>query len=122
MSLLIDSSGWIEHFINGPKASSYSKFILGKEEIVIPTLVLFEVYRKIKKMSQEEDAIFAVTQMQRCQIVPLDDELALFAADLSLQHKLGMADSIVYATVLSAKARLVTSDNDFRNLPDVILI
>ncbi len=122
MSLVIDSSGWIEFFGAGPKMQKYSRYILGSEEILVPSLVLFEVYKKIKKTLGEDDALLAVTQMQKGKEVPFDTDLALFAADVSLRHELAMADSIVYATALSCKARLVTSDNDFRHLPGIIFI
>ena len=122
MSSLIDSPGWIEFFGAGPKGEAFAKYLLGSGDIIVPTLVLFEVYRKIKKLKGEEDAIFAATQMGRQKMIPLDDEMALYAADLSLKHDLAMADSIVYATALIHQAKLITSDNDFRKLPNVIIL
>ncbi len=122
MTSLIDSSGWIEFFGAGPKGDAFAKYLLGADEIIVPTLVLFEVYRKIKKLKGEEEAIFAATQMGTQTMVPLDDETALYAADLSLKHDLAMADSIIYATALTHQAKLVTADNDFRQLPDVVIL
>lgn len=120
--VVVDSSGWMEHFRGGPRAGEFAPYLLGKEEVAVPTIVIFEVYRKIKKVSSEEDAIFAVTQMRRCSVTDLDDDLALQAADLSLKYRLAMADAIVYATAIFLEARLVTSDNDLRNLPGVVFI
>lgn len=60
--------------------------------------------------------------MHRAQVVPLDESLAIEAADLSLAHGLAMADAIVYATALRQGATLVTSDADFDGLADVVLI
>ena len=54
--------------------------------------------------------------------MPLTDELALVAADLSLAHKLPMADSIVLATAQAHGADVVTSDADFADIPGVVYI
>lgn len=122
MSIVIDSSGWIEFFGGLSKANQFSKYILGRDALLVPTLVLFEVYKKVKKVIGEEKAIYSVTQMQRGSLIDLDPNLALYAADISLRHNLAMADSIVYSTALFHKAKLITGDNDFKNLPDVVLI
>jgi toxin FitB len=122
VTYVIDSSGWIEFFAGGKKGNQHARYILSKKTLLLPSLVIFEVYKKIKKSIGEHKAIWAVTQMDKAACIPLDQELALYAADLSLQHKLAMADSIVYATARRHKAQLVTSDNDFRDLEDVILI
>jgi len=60
--------------------------------------------------------------MEKRHMVPFDSRLAFHAADISLKHGLALADSLVYATALSQHARLVTSDNDFRGLPGVVLV
>ena len=117
--VLIDSSGWVELFCGGSKAKKFEKFILEPYELIVPSLVIFDVYRKIKKTLGESKAIFAVTQMQRGTEVGLDAHLALYAADISLSHPLPMADAIVYATALFHKALLITADNDFRGLAEV---
>lgn len=122
MKHVVDSSGWIEYFSGGGKATEYEPHICKVNELIIPALVIFEVYKKIKNTLNEESAVFSVTQMQRGQLVPLDDELAMFAADLSLKHKLAMADSIIYATAQLHDAHLYTSDADFKHLPDVTVI
>ena len=71
-------------------------------------------------MLGEEEAIDAVAAMQKTQVMPLTDELALIAADLSFLHKLPMADAIVLATAQAHDADVVTSDADFKDLPRVI--
>lgn len=119
---VVDSSGWIEYFSAGSKSAQYEKYISHAEKIILPSVVLFEVYRKIKKVRGEEDALFVITQMQKCSQIPFDAHIALQAADLSLRHSLAMADAIVYATAQIHKVELITSDNDFRKLPDVVVI
>ncbi|MBI2336026.1 MAG: type II toxin-antitoxin system VapC family toxin [Deltaproteobacteria bacterium] len=122
MNYVIDSSGWIEFFFGLPKKDKFSHYILGKDPLLTPSLVLFEVYKKIKQNSSESEALLAISQMQKGTTIPFNDDLALLCADLSIKHKLPMADAIVYGTTLAHQAKLVTADNDFRGLKDVILI
>lgn len=121
-SFIVDSCGWIEYLSGGPKAGKYEIYLSHPERVVVPTLVLFEVYRKIKKVRDEEDALLIATQMQKGRVIAVDPGLALTAADLSLKHGLAMADAFIYATVIVTQSTLVTSDNDFRKLPRVIVI
>lgn len=116
---VIDSSGWIEFFTDGPLAKEYANRLRNLAEIITPVIVLYEVYKRLKRDLSEDDAIVAVSAMQRTQIVAIDQELALTAADLSLEHSLAMADAIVLATAQRFRAELVTSDRDFEGLPNV---
>ena len=118
--ILIDSVGWIEFFTEGPLAAKYAKHFESISEVLVPTLVLYEVYRKIKRERGGENGEIAVSLMQRGQTRLLTEELALQAVDLGLRHGLAMADSIVYATAISAQAKLITSDKDLKDLPNVI--
>lgn len=122
MSLVVDSSGWLEFFFKTSNKEKFSSYILGKEKVFVPSLVLFEVYKKIKKSLSEAEALLAIAQMKKEEVVPLDDESALLAADLALEYKLAMADAVVYATARRCQATLVTADNDFRGLPHVVVL
>ncbi len=117
---VVDSSGWLEYFTGGRLAKCYAPYIEKRSELLVPTLVLYEVYRWIKKHDSEEVAVKYVAQMSQSKIIDLHDSLALLAADLSLEHHLAMADSIVYASALSHHAKLVTSDSDFKKLEGII--
>jgi predicted nucleic acid-binding protein len=117
--IVIDSSGWLEFLTDGPVADEYAKYLRKTAEVVTPTIVIYEVYKRAKRVLGEEEAIDAVAAMQKTQVVPLTDELALIAADLSLLHKLPMADAIVLATAQAHDADVVTSDGDFKDLPRV---
>ena len=64
----------------------------------------------------------AVSALHRATIVPVDETLALEAADLSLAHRLAMADSLVYATARRYSATLVTTDADFAGLPGATVL
>ena len=87
-----------------------------------PTIVLYEVYKLIKRERSEEEAFLAASQLMRTRVVPLSEELAISAADVALEHGLAMADAIVYATAQREGAALVTGDADFRGLPGVRVI
>jgi predicted nucleic acid-binding protein len=83
---------------------------------------VYEVYKVIRRDLSEERAIEAVSVLRRATIAPVDEALALEAADASLAHGLAMADSLVYATARRYGATLVTGDADFEALPDTIVI
>lgn len=119
---LVDSSGWLEFFGDGSLADKYAAYLSETDQVVTPTIVLYEVYRWIKRQRTEEDALVAAAQMQKTRIEPLTETVALTAADLGLEHGLAMADAIVYATALLRSTELVTSDRDFADLPGVTYI
>jgi predicted nucleic acid-binding protein len=116
---LVDSSGWIEFFTGGPLAGRYEPLLMNEAEVVTPTIVLYEVYKLVKRERSEEEALQAVAVMERTKVVDLTATIALAAADLALEHGLAMADAVVYATARAEGVRLVTSDGDFSGLPDV---
>lgn len=120
--ILVDSCGWLEYFSDGPLAGKYCRYLANAHEIIVPTIVLYEVYKKIKRETAEEQALLAVAQMKTSIIVPLKESIALTAADMSLQFSLPMADAIVYATARSENALLVTSDEHIRGLESVKFI
>ena len=120
----IDSYGWIERFTNGPKAPQYNQIIESTEpeNIVTSIVVLYEVYKKIKKIKGEEEALLAIAALSQTTIVPVDQTIALEAADYSLENNLHFSDSLVYATARHWKVRLYTSDSDLGPLTSVCLI
>ncbi len=122
MKTLVDSSGWIEFFSDGPLAGQYASYLLPSAQLVTPTLVVYEVYKKIKRECGEETALLAVARLNATEVVPLTTPLALIAADLSLKHSLAMADAVIYATACDREARLITSDADLKNLPGVVYL
>lgn len=121
---LIDSYGWIEYFAEGPLAERYAPYIENSDETntITPSVVVFEVYRRLKKEKGEEIALEAYAQISRTRIMELDAHLALVAADTSLKSGLGMADSIVYSTAKTCGAELVTSDQHMKGLDGVRFI
>lgn len=117
--IVIDSSGWIEFFTDGSLSAAYAGRLRNLPAILTPVIVLYEVYKRLKRELSEDDAVVAVSAMQRTRIVPITSELALTAADLSLEHGLAMADALILATARLYRAELVTSDSDFEQIPGV---
>jgi predicted nucleic acid-binding protein len=116
---VVDSSGWIEYLTNGAEADFFAAAILDERELVVPTLSIFEVYRKVLQSREENDALAVVPLMSRGTIVDLTPDLAVAGAELSVQHKLLMADSIILATARAWRATLWTQDADFEGLEGV---
>lgn len=107
-----------------PKARQYKQIIESTQpkEIVTSVVVLYEIYKKIKKVKGEEEALLAVAALSQTTIVPVDQSISLEAADYSLEHNLHFADALVYATARHWKAKFYTSDNDLKALKDVCLV
>ena len=98
--IAIDSYGWIERFTNGPKANKYNEIIdqTRPAEIVTSVVVLYDVYRKVKKIKGEQIALENVAALTQTHVVPVDDTLSLEAADYSLEYGLHFSDALIYAT------------------------
>ena len=120
--ILLDSSVWIEYFSDGPLSDKLAVYVQDPENILTPTIVLYEVYKKARLNFPEKFAIEAVGQLKRTFVVPLTDNIALAAVDISLKHSLAMADAIIYATAVEYGCKVVTSDAHFENLENVVYI
>jgi predicted nucleic acid-binding protein len=120
----IDSYGWIERFTNGPKAPQYNQIIdsTPSKDIITSTVIIYEVYKKIKQQKTEEEALLAVATLSQTTIIHVDQTISLEAADYSLEHGLHFSDALVYATARHWKTKLYTSDHDLRELKDVCFI
>ena len=116
---VVDSSGWLEYFANGSNADFFAPAITDEPNLVVPTICMFEVFKRLSLQRGKEAALQAMGMLYRGQLVALSDEIALQAALLSLEHKLPLADSIILATARAQKATLWTQDEHFKNLPGV---
>lgn len=116
---LVDSSAWLEYFADGPNATFFEAAITRTAEVIVPTIVIFEVCKRILQQRSEEEALRAASVLHNGAIIPLSDQLALEAAALSHELKLPMADSIILATAHAHGAVIWTQDADFRDLPNV---
>jgi predicted nucleic acid-binding protein len=122
--ILIDSYGWIEYFAEGPLADSYAAYVeeADAENTITPTVVVYEVYKKIKTIKDEQKALEAYAQISRTKIIELTGSLSLEAADISLTANLGMADSIILATAKAYGAEVITSDEHLKSVKGVKFI
>ena len=116
---VVDSSAWLEYFANGPNAAAFASAIQATEELVVPSITLLEVFKRVYQQRGEGPALQAVALMQQGAVVDLDAALALMAARLSADGKLALADSVVLATARRFDAMLWTQDADFEGLPGV---
>ena len=119
MKYVVDSSGWIHYLLNGPLAERYAGYIQKPSNVLTPAIVVYEVYKTVKRSVNEGLACEAISALHDTVMVPLDSYLARSAADISLNHKLSMADAIVYATAEKYGVPLCTCDSDFKDLPGV---
>jgi predicted nucleic acid-binding protein len=114
---VVDSSAWLEYFADGPNASVFAKPIEATRSLLVPSLALFEVFKRVSQQRNEDEALRAIAVMEQGRVVDLDGATALEAARLSIQHRITIADSIMLATAQRNRATLWTQDSDFDGLP-----
>lgn len=116
---VIDSSAWLEYFADGPCAKHFAAAIEATGKLLVPSITLLEVFKRIAQQRDESVALQYIAVMQQGAIVDLDSDLALRAVVLGQLHKLPLADSIIYATAQRANATVWTMDSDFEGLAGV---
>ena len=116
---IVDSSGWLEYFAGGANASYFEPAITKLSELLVPSVSLYEVFKRVYQQRGEGEALVAVALMQQGTVVDLDSTLAMSSAKISAEIKLPMADSIMLATARQAGAVLWTQDTDFEVMQGV---
>lgn len=116
---VVDSSAWLAYFADEPSAKHFAGAIEAVRLLVVPSICLLEVFKVVLRERGEGEALQVVAHMQQGAVVELDAELALSAAKLGLEHRLPLADSIVYATARRVSGVVWTQDEDFKDLPNV---
>lgn len=116
---VVDSSGWLEYFADGANADFFAPAIENTAELVIPTICVYEVFKRINQQRNEHDALQAAAIMAQGKVVNLDVPLALNAARISMDLQLPMADSIILATARTYEAVIWTQDADFESIENV---
>ncbi|HEY2548676.1 MAG TPA: type II toxin-antitoxin system VapC family toxin [Candidatus Acidoferrum sp.] len=123
--VLLDSSGWLEYITSDTKADLFAPYLEGDQAarpVLVPAIVLYEVRKILLQHQPKTIADLFVSEALRRTVVPVDEEIALAAAVISIQHELPMADALIFATAEKYGAELVTSDAHFKGLPRVTLI
>ena len=116
---IVDSSGWLEYFADGPNAEFFAPAIENVDELLTPSISIYEVFKRVLQQRNENAALQAVVAMQQGRVIDLDVTIALSAAKLSAILKIPMADSIILATGRVFDATVWTQDADFEGLDGV---
>jgi len=119
MKNVIDSSGWVEYFTQGPNTRHFIPLIQDLENLLVPTICIYEVFKRLIQDLGEENALQAIGIMSYGQILELDRKIAMDAAKLSVESKLAMADSLILATAREYEATLWTQDIHFKGIEGV---
>ena len=112
---VVDSSAWLEYFTGGVQATRFAAVIEDSKHLVVPAIVLYEVFKKVLRERGEHQALQVAGAMHEGKVVPVDAALALDAA----RYPLPLADSLIYATAQRLGATVWTLDDDFKGLPGV---
>jgi len=116
---VVDSSAWLEYLAGGPNAAFFADAIENTSELIVPTISLYEVFKRITQQRSENDALQVVAVMQQGRTADVDSRIALSAARISMDTKLPMADSMMLATARMNNAILWTQDSHFEGIPNV---
>lgn len=119
---LVDSSGWLEFFADGPNASFFAAPLKKVDELIVPTISIYEVFKSVLRQRDESAGLQAVALMKQGEVIDLTIDISMKAAKFSLDHKIPMADSIILATGRLYQATIWTQDNDLEGLKDVKFI
>lgn len=115
----VDSSVWLEYLADGPLAGSFEQVISRTQDLLVPAICLYEVFKRVLQQRDEHTALRAIALMQQGKVVALDSDIALRAARHSIDYKLPMADAIILATARAFNAVIWTQDVDFKEIEGV---
>jgi len=116
---VVDSSGWLEYFANGPNASSFAGAIEDTKALIVPTISILEVFKRVLQQRGEDAALQAAALMRQGQSADMTIRVALEAARIGHELKLPLADSVMLASARLNKAVLWTQDADFKGIEGV---
>lgn len=116
---IVDSSGWLEFFADGPNADNFAAPLSDRDRLLVPTIIMHEVFKVVLREQGENSALQAVALLRQGLVIPLTEDIALSAARLGVAHKIPMADSIILATARANNATVWTQDDDFKGFDNV---
>jgi len=117
---VVDSCGWLEYFANGPNADFFAPVIEAEKKLIVPHVVVFEVTRRLAHQRGEQAARQAMGFLEKGRVTGLDAEGLCSAALAAQQHRLAMADALIWQTAINCGAQVYTQDADFMGLPHVV--
>lgn len=116
---IVDTSGWLEFLQDGSNSNHFAKPIHDTAQLLVPTVIMYEVFKFVLREAGEDTALRVQAQLQHGKVIALDQTLALDAARLSLLHKLPMADAMILACAQRHNAVLWTQDSHFKSIAGV---
>lgn len=116
---LVDSCGWLEYFADGPNADFFAPAIKNINKLLVPSICILEVFKKVLHQRGEDPALQVAALMQQGQVIDLSLPIALSAAKIGIDCKLPVVDSIILATARMNHAVLWTQDVDFKAIEGV---
>jgi predicted nucleic acid-binding protein len=116
---VVDSSGWLEYFVDGPNAKFFAAPIESTTELIVPAITVYEVYKRTTQLRGRDSAVRVAAAMQRGMVADLTADLAIASAEVSIGEGLPLADSIILATARAYGASLWTQDADFAKIGGV---
>jgi predicted nucleic acid-binding protein len=116
---VVDSSCWLEYFAGTEVGEKVAPVIEDIKNLVIPAIVIYEVFKKLLIETNEDKALFAIAHMKQGKVIDVDANLSIYAAKIGKENHLALADSIIYATTLITDSILYTQDKHFQDLKEV---
>jgi len=116
---VVDSSAWLEYFAAIPSGMLFANAIVDPAQVIVSTVNIYEVFKRILQIRTDQDAFYAVAVMLDYRVIEPDTQLSLEAVLLARKHKLAFADSIILATALAFEATLWTQDAHFAGIAGV---
>ena len=83
---VVDSSGWLELFADGPNADFFAPAIGNIPELIVSSFILYEVFKRVLQLRGEDEAIQAVAGMAQGRVVDLTMAMAQDAPRTSVAH------------------------------------
>ena len=116
---IVDSSCWLEYLAGSKVGEEVAPIIENVEKLIVPSITIYEVFKKVLLELDEDRALFAAAHMKQGNVIELDSDMAIYAAKIGKEYGLAMADSVIYATTKKYNAKLWTQDKHFKNLENV---
>lgn len=116
---LVDSCGWLEYFADTSYADFYAPAIEDTDTLLVPTICILEVCKRVMQQRGEDAALQAVAIMHQGQVVSFSESIALRAAKVGTELKIPLADSVILATAQTYGAVIWTQDAHFKNIEGV---